>query len=323
MTRPQIRLLLFSVKLIIFSLAIWYVYYRFLRNKDIYFIMQQLKQSLSDANNMMLLALCGALMFVNWGTEARKWHLLIKPIYDIPFKRAVSAVFTGVSISIFTPNRLGSFVGRILYLPNKDKVLGTVATFYGNLAQLCITALFGTLGLLLGIVYFPNDISWIVAYGLLPATLVTTISLGFYFKPKWIARLSSKIPYLKKYEGKIVAFTNIPIKLKWQVLDLSFRRYLIFTLQLLGLLIIFEPEIELGTALSLTLLLWLVITFIPTPFLGKLGVRETVALALFATIADDLSIVAASFLLWVINIAFPAIIGGVLLFLSNISDSND
>ena len=56
------------------------------------------------------------LVFVNWGFEAKKWKLLITPIQKMSFFTAFKSVLTGVTLSLNTPNRIGEYGGRILYV---------------------------------------------------------------------------------------------------------------------------------------------------------------------------------------------------------------
>ena len=56
------------------------------------------------------------LAFVNWGLEARKWQVLVKPVQDMNFLRAYKSVLSGLTLSLNTPNRMGEYGGRILYI---------------------------------------------------------------------------------------------------------------------------------------------------------------------------------------------------------------
>ena len=66
------------------------------------------------------------------------------------------------------------------------------------------------------------------------------------------------------------------------------------------------------TCLALVGYLYLTITLIPT-FLGKLGVREGAAGLIFCAFSPSVSATTmASLLLWMVNVAIAAIIGGIL-----------
>ena len=57
---------------------------------------------------------------VNWGIETFKWKYLIKKIEYISFSKAFKSILSGVTIGIFTPNRMGEFAGRIFYLESDE-----------------------------------------------------------------------------------------------------------------------------------------------------------------------------------------------------------
>ena len=84
---------------------------------------------------------------------------------------------------------------------------------------------------------------------------------------------------------------------------------LVFILQFALLLIGFGAMFSHELIYSL-FVLYLVSTLTPTLILGKLVVRETLALLILGTIIfNPVIILAASFSLWLINLGFPAVVG--------------
>ena len=63
--------------------------------------------------------------------------------YKISLTVAFKAAFAGNATGAFTPNRIGGFVGRVMYLPKEQVLTGTLNTFVGNLAQFLSTIIFG------------------------------------------------------------------------------------------------------------------------------------------------------------------------------------
>jgi hypothetical protein len=54
-------------------------------------------------------------------------------------------------------------------------------------------------------------------------------------------------------------------------------------------------------------------TLIPSPFVGKVLLRENVALFVFVALSvDEYVILIASLLLWFINLGIPALIGSII-----------
>ena len=85
-------------------------------------------------------------MPVNWGLETEKWRRLLRPELVLSFRRARAGIFTGISVSLFTPNRIGEYGGRLLLIPAAKSWLGLAATLIGNMAQWVVLLLGGLWG---------------------------------------------------------------------------------------------------------------------------------------------------------------------------------
>ena len=86
-------------------------------------------------------------MFVNWSIDAIKWQFLVSKLEKVSFWLALKAVFLGITVSIFTPNRIGEFGGRVFCLQQADR-LKCIGNNFGNITQLVITIIFGVLAFL-------------------------------------------------------------------------------------------------------------------------------------------------------------------------------
>ena len=89
-----------------------------------------------------------ALMLLNWGIEARKWQLLMRHLQPFSISTAFKSVLAGSSITVLTPNRIGEYGGRILYVKAENRIKAISLTIVGSISQLLITLLMGCLGLL-------------------------------------------------------------------------------------------------------------------------------------------------------------------------------
>jgi hypothetical protein len=87
------------------------------------------------------------LMFVNWGIEARKWQLLVKHIHRFSYYRSFKSVLSGCSVTMLTPNRVGEYGGRILYVEDGNRIKAISLTIVGSISQLLVTMMMGCLGL--------------------------------------------------------------------------------------------------------------------------------------------------------------------------------
>ena len=96
------------------------------------------------------------------------------------------------------------------------------------------------------------------------------------------------------------------------VLILSALRYSIFTCQFYILLNIYNVEITITEGVIFISLTFLSLTAIPAI---ALGIRELIALQLIGAVTlNSIGVISASFSLWLINLAIPALIGSFFVF---------
>jgi hypothetical protein len=143
------------------------------------------------------------LMFANWGVEAFKWKLLMQPLQKITFAKAFKAIFAGTSFAANTPNRVGEYFGRMIYMEEGKRLQSIPLTVTGSFSQLIITLIAGFIGLFFYIqlsTSIPNpDISsfWLKIM-LLGCVFVTIICLFIYFKLNWLVAGLTRIPFIRK-----------------------------------------------------------------------------------------------------------------------------
>lgn len=246
------------------------------------------------------------LVFLNWGIEALKWYLTVRKTgFKTSNGRIIQSLLSGISTGLITPNRLGNFIGRILYFQSKQRALLVLGTLYGNLAQFIATVFFGIIGL-----YFTinNSIQFEYSDTLTVLSIVlTTLAVLIYFSFPFIS--FAHITILHRKSNIIQLFRQPAKRLFVPLLILSGFRYLVFILQFTLLLIGFGATYSHELIYSLYVL-YMASTLTPTLILGKLVVRETLALIILGTIIfNPVIILAASFSLWVINLGFPALVG--------------
>ena len=83
------------------------------------------------------------LMIVNWSIEAVKWKIAVKEVQQVRFLKAIKAVLSGVSFSVSTPNRVGEYLGRVLYMNEGNRLKTISITIVSSISQLIITLLMG------------------------------------------------------------------------------------------------------------------------------------------------------------------------------------
>ena len=71
-----------------------------------------------NAERTVFLAAVLLLMPLNWMLEVRKWQVLSSNSVQLSFNDSLKAVLAGLNTGFITPNRIGEFAGRILFLPD-------------------------------------------------------------------------------------------------------------------------------------------------------------------------------------------------------------
>ena len=269
------------------------------------------------------------LMFVNWGAESVKWRYLIGKVERISFFKAFQAVLTGVSVSSVIPNRVGEFLGRIYFLDKTGRIEGIFITVIGSMSQLLVTVVAGSAGLLIFIPrFFPGEgFSGGYLYHSLAALVVTLdlLLLGLFFRISFLAALKERIlknglRRLQRFFRVFAFYNNRGLAF---VLLLSALRYLAFSTQFYILLTLFGAVIPYPDAMALITVIYLVMAVIPTITLTELGVRGSVSVYVFgiwfaqASLSaggQNTAILAATTLLWMINLGLPALAGAFFVY---------
>ncbi|MBL4649703.1 MAG: hypothetical protein JKY03_08230 [Aureispira sp.] len=82
-----------------------------------------------------LLLLVLILMPLNWLFETQKWLTLLRKIESISFYQALKVVLVGLSLSLFTPNRVGEYGGRVMMVSKGNRLHAVWATMVGISSQ--------------------------------------------------------------------------------------------------------------------------------------------------------------------------------------------
>jgi uncharacterized membrane protein YbhN (UPF0104 family) len=111
---------------------------------------------------------------------------------------------------------------------------------------------------------------------------------------------------------QVEVFSEFQATHLFSIYSYSLVRYLIFSFQQYLLLQAFAVNIDFMTCFQLTAISFLLITIIPSIALGELGIRGSVNIAVFGMVVNNsFGILAATFMLWLINLAIPALLGAV------------
>ena len=275
------------------------------------------KQIRESVNSPMIINLVAVilLMFVNWGIEALKWQMAVKKVQSISFFKAFKAILSGVSFSVSTPNFIGEYLGRILYMDEGNRLRTISITIVSSTSQLIMTLLMGLIGLLVlrerietsGII--SSIWTQTLVYGVVAALVIT---LMFYFRLPWLIRWIDRIPGIKRFTYLVDALESFDFKLLLRMLLLSAIRFMVFIAQYYLLFQLFDVPISLPQALWSVSVSFLVMAVLPTPALAELGLRGKVSIILVGLFsANHLGIFMTSMSIWVFNLVIPAIAGSL------------
>lgn len=313
------------LKVAVFTTALVVIYFKLFHDKDTDRILAHVLGPLGNTKSLLIPVLL--LTIINWLMEAKKWHHLVSKFESIPLWRAFKATIAGTCFSLFTPNRVGEFVGRVIFISPVGRSKAVFATIVGSIAQFLITILMGSVGALW---FLLSNVEVVGMKGLgMDLVLSLSLILAFicalvYFHPSTIRGLFANIRWLRKWRQAILVLDRYDRGSLLVVLMLSAMRYLVFSTQFVMLLYVFEVDITMTSAYCAVFLVYLISTILPTVIFSELGVRELVAWSVMgAFTTNEVGIVAASFVLWVINLLIPAAIGAFIVLLTPVEVSTD
>lgn len=258
------------------------------------------------------------LMFVNWSLEAMKWKLSVQYVQPVSFFKALKAIFSGVSFSVTTPNRMGEYLGRVLYMNEGNRLRVISLTILSSLSQLIVTIFFGLLGVLIlkpqitkaQLSGWSEWMDLIVVMTLIAFGLLTV----FYFRIGWFTRLIEKIPAIKKYIWLINELEKTDTTLLLRLLSISLLRYVVFATQYFLLFRFFGVEVDWWTGFWATSLVFFVMAITPTIALFEVAQKIFVTEKVFSIFTSNtLGIDLVTTTIWFVNLVIPAVIGSLLI----------
>jgi hypothetical protein len=304
---------------LVFCLLAWSIYQQLLRQQNWKESLLHAWQALAGAEAWKLV-LTIILMFANWGLEARKWQVAIKQVQQLSFIQSSKAVFTGTTLAFFTPNRIGEYMGRILYLDEGKRVKAISLTIVCSMGQLLVTWWVGIGGILYVQAYGNKELLhtfagvWmnLVLYVGMAAAVVLTL---FYFRLAGLVRWMERIPLLQKPVRYIRVLESLNATILIRILSLSVIRYSVFIGQYYLLFDVFDVHVTAAQAVGAVSVIFLVLSIVPTiAVITELGVRWKVGIEVVQLFDSNITgILATSLAIWIINLVIPALIGSLLI----------
>jgi hypothetical protein len=302
-----------------FGLLIWYEIFK---RENFYELQAIFFAELQKPQRIGWLLATFALLPLNWAAETFKWWHLIRRVAPMSFWSAFRAVLAGVTFSVFTPNRIGEFGGRILFLRRRHVTNGIFSTVVGSVAQQMVLVSFG----FVGFVYFLTNLweteTWVVQSVVFVGLVAVSLLFAIFLNIEKFVPLFKKVKFLYKFPKFVKNAAIIRAYTREQMYKTLFWavvRYCIYGIQYYLILRFFGIDMPVlrGAACIATIYLWQ--TSVPLPPILGLLARGEIALQVWGLFSENkMSILAATFSLWVINLIIPAFLGLIFIVRANL-----
>lgn len=319
------------IKILIIASSYFFIYKQVIHSQNSHKLWIALIQLFDNKNLVFILLAVFLLSFLNWSIETYKWKFLISKTEKISFFKAFSAVLSGITVSVFTPNRIGEYFGRVFLLKKTNPWKGVFITVTGSISQLMVTLFFGSAGTFFILYYYGDSIATQTGLYIIQnkffisalfsiAMIINAFVVLLYFNLMNVhkIRLSRIGPKISNILSHLKALSDYSFQELIKVLFLSLCRYFVFTFQFYLLLYLFGIKMPLITGFILISAVFYIMAAIPSVALSELGIRGSASLFVIGLYCRhsyminesvNMGILSASVLLWIINLIIPAVIG--------------
>jgi hypothetical protein len=306
---------------VIFLLLLYVIYLQLIQKSNWQGSLQQIEHAFSGPGQWKMWMVF-LLMIVNWGLEAKKWQISIAQIQPISFWRAFKATLTGSTMASFTPNRMGEYLGRILYVKKGKRIHSIALNFICSMAQIIITLLIGCWGILY-LQFYPHEyvmpgfpafhMALKILFVLVLLVLVFLVLL--YFRLSWLVMLIGWLKLPSKYLVYVKILERVSSSILLRILLLSFLRYCVFIVQYFFLFDVFGVSITWWQTWGSISVVFLIMTIVPTfTLLTELGLKWEASIQVVQLFSGNtVGIFVVSFGIWMINLVIPALVGSLLI----------
>lgn len=313
-----------SIKTLLALLLAWAIYQQVFAKENAADIWQSFRLHFR-ASNRHWLWLNIALIPVNWLLEAMKWRRLTRAFANYSLWRTYLAVLAGVTVGIFTPNRVGEYGGRMLLVKAKHNWRAVISTMVGSLAQLLVLLSAGLLGGIYFVAHYlkmpSTDVFWLLGIG----SFVIIVMAWCFFKIRYIIFFFRKFSFSRhftKYIKQLEVLEQYEAKDLSIAIGYSILRYLTYSTQYYLMLRFFGIEVSALTAYSGIATIYLIQSSIPLPPYLDLLARGEVALFVWSVFTtDEIAILGSTFTLFVLNLVVPSLFGLLIIFRTNVARS--
>lgn len=239
---------------------------------------------------------------INWLIEALKWKILLKKDLFIGIGESLRHVLGGLTMGIFTPARLGEIPGRALLVSKNYKKKAVFLAGFNSILQSFVTLLVGLI-CFLSFTHriFLDNINWF--YVLVFLSIICFLGIFAIKKNFFVKNIYYKYLYIKR-----IVFLK--------VFSLSFLRYFVFLIQYYLAYKAVGISLDFLTLSQITGVNLFVLYILPVLNAFDYGIRGSVALLIFKPYnIPELFVLSAVFIIWIINILLPALMGGIIILM--------
>ena len=235
---------------------------------------------------------------INWLLEYNKWLILLTNIGEQRNDLRKPAFYAGMVTGLLTPAMAGNFLGRIYYFNKSKRWKLTIHTSTSNFSQFLISMFFGGLAFLFLSV---SSVFSATNFQVSAIVCIVIITCALYFFGESFIRFFP----LKRLKLIAIMLRRGPSRL--HLLLFSFLRYLIFLLQFSLCLYAFSGFFS-TQLVAFIALVFMAVTLSPSLFLGKIVVRESIAVAILGLAGlAPIPVLLASLTTWFFNLILPTL----------------
>ncbi len=317
------RYLLFSptvilwLKRILAILLVSILFYQIINHGDLKLWWVNFTNSWKDAEHKEWLILCVLLMPLNWFLETTKWRLLLRHNWQASWLTIGKSILAGISVSLVTPNRIGEYGGRAILAPKKQLATVVMTTFIGNICQWLAFICCGWPAF----IYLLNEkqqwtTHWFIILAIaIPVTLLSMFFWGSFFF-RWLQKqkLGQHKKWIRWARLKMWTIKHIRFIDLFGAWLLALLRLFVYSFQYLLLLWFFNIPLSFWLGVSGIFSIFLIQAGIPLP--PGLGVITRSELAIWiwgSKLINPISVLSATFSLYLINLVIPALLGSWLI----------
>jgi len=270
--------------------------------------------------NIALVSIVVLMGFLNIYLQYYKWKLLcVVCLHETHKKRIFFSLIHGLAAGAFTPARIGEYVGRKFIFPDQTLFDVTITTAVDKFFLLFINLAAGSIAVVLFLhytvfvnIYITTSLFILLTFGLLISgyfllheQLWDSILVQYLRQFSFLQGIAHRFKFLRKLDNKTL--------LRAMIINIAF--YCCIVLQFAILVIAFHMQAGLLTAIWIGNLMFFTKALFPAVSLGEIGIREMISIYFVTQFGIPEAVgFNAAFLLFVINIAFPAILGMILYF---------